>query len=34
MRSRTRRLVAAVTPLLPVLALALAFVVDGAKRWR
>jgi len=30
---RARRLVATITPLLPVVALAFAFVVDGAKRW-
>jgi hypothetical protein len=33
MDSHVRRLVAVITPLLPVLALGFACVVDGAKRW-
>ncbi len=33
MATRRRRLMAAIAPMLPVLALALAMVIDGAKRW-
>jgi hypothetical protein len=33
MGMRARRVVVAITPLLPVLVLVLAVVADGAKRW-
>lgn len=34
MGSRVRRLVAAMSPVLPVLVVLGGIVVDGAKRWR
>ena len=34
MGSRVRRLVAAITPVLPVLVILAGFAADGAKRWR
>ena len=33
MGTRARRLIATITPLLPVLALVVAGVANGAKRW-
>jgi hypothetical protein len=33
MGTRSRRLIAAITPLLPVLVLVLASLAQGAKRW-
>jgi hypothetical protein len=33
MSTRARRMVAAITPLLPVLVLVLSRVAEGAKRW-
>ena len=34
MGSRVRRLVAAITPVLPVLVILVGFATEGAKRWR